>query len=102
LTFAITDRAATTKKLGQHRHYRLFRSADAVKNQLFCAAIRFSPRRSPLKSRAFWIWQNAAKVFGVQEQLSVFFKLPMTKSEKPEHALYKQEEMLLDWLKNNI
>jgi myo-inositol-1-phosphate synthase len=37
--------------------------------------------------------------FGVQEQLSLFFKLPMTKSEKPEHALHKQEEMLLEWLK---
>ena len=38
---------------------------------------------------------------GVQEQLSVFFKLPMTKSEKPEHALYKQEKMLFDWLSKN-
>jgi len=38
--------------------------------------------------------------FGVQEQLSVFFKLPMTKNgEKPEHALHKQEKMLLNWLK---
>ncbi len=37
--------------------------------------------------------------FGVQKQLSVFFKLPMTKNgEKPEHALHRQEEMLLDWL----
>ena len=38
---------------------------------------------------------------GAQEQLSVFFKLPMTKNEKPEHALYKQEKMLLDWLGKN-
>lgn len=37
---------------------------------------------------------------GVQEQLSVFFKLPMTRREKPEHAFHRQEEMLLDWLKN--
>jgi len=39
--------------------------------------------------------------FGIQEQLSVFFKLPMSKTNSPEHALYKQEEMLLDWLENN-
>ena len=38
---------------------------------------------------------------GAQEQLSVFFKLPMTKTEKPEHALHKQEKMLLDWLGEN-
>jgi myo-inositol-1-phosphate synthase len=37
---------------------------------------------------------------GVQEQLSVFFKLPMTKNEKPEHALHRQEQMLIDWLNN--
>jgi myo-inositol-1-phosphate synthase len=36
---------------------------------------------------------------GIQEQLSVFFKLPMTRNEKPEHALFRQEQMLLDWLK---
>ena len=37
---------------------------------------------------------------GVQEQLSIFFKLPMMckKDAKPENALHKQEEMLLDWL----
>lgn len=35
---------------------------------------------------------------GIQEQLSVFFKLPMTNAAKPEHALHKQEEMLLKWL----
>ncbi|MGD9630374.1 MAG: inositol-3-phosphate synthase [Pyrinomonadaceae bacterium] len=35
---------------------------------------------------------------GIQEQLSVFFKLPMTKSGKPEQAFHKQEAMLLDWL----
>ena len=40
---------------------------------------------------------------GVQEQLSVFFKLPMTKEKDatPEHALHKQEKMLLDWLNKN-
>ena len=39
---------------------------------------------------------------GIQEQLSVFFKLPMIKKhEKPEHALHKQEEMLFKWLENN-
>jgi len=37
--------------------------------------------------------------FGIQEQLSVFFKLPMSKNGKPEHALYQQETMLLDWLR---
>ncbi|MBC7899701.1 MAG: inositol-3-phosphate synthase [Saprospiraceae bacterium] len=35
---------------------------------------------------------------GVQEQLSVFFKLPMTKGETPEQAFHRQEEMLLEWL----
>ncbi len=35
---------------------------------------------------------------GIQEQLSVFFKLPMTKKETPEHAFHKQEKLLLDWL----
>ena len=35
---------------------------------------------------------------GIQEQLSVFFKLPMSKSGKPEQAFHKQEEMLLSWL----
>jgi myo-inositol-1-phosphate synthase len=38
---------------------------------------------------------------GIQEQLSVFFKLPMTKKEKPEHALFRQEEMLMNWLLGN-
>ncbi len=37
---------------------------------------------------------------GIQEQLSVFFKLPMTRNEKPEHALFRQEKMLFDWLGN--
>lgn len=36
---------------------------------------------------------------GVQEQLSVFFKLPMTAGGKPEHAFHAQERMLLDWLR---
>ncbi len=35
---------------------------------------------------------------GVQSQLSVFFKLPMTKIGRPEQAFHKQEKMLLDWL----
>jgi myo-inositol-1-phosphate synthase len=39
---------------------------------------------------------------GVQEQLSVFFKLPMTKGANaiPEHAFHRQEEMLMKWLAN--
>ena len=38
---------------------------------------------------------------GVQEQLSIFFKLPMMreKNAKPENALHKQEDILLNWLK---
>lgn len=35
---------------------------------------------------------------GIQEQLSVFFKLPMINSTKPEHAFHKQEDLLLSWL----
>jgi myo-inositol-1-phosphate synthase len=35
---------------------------------------------------------------GIQEQLSVFFKLPMSKSGHPEQAFHKQEQMLADWL----
>lgn len=35
---------------------------------------------------------------GIQEQLSVFFKLPMTKKGTPEQAFHKQEDMLLEWL----
>ncbi len=35
---------------------------------------------------------------GVQESLSVFFKMPMTES-KAEHAFHKQEDILLEWLK---
>ena len=40
---------------------------------------------------------------GVQEQLSVFFKLPMTVDPAgiPEHAFHKQEEILLRWLESN-
>lgn len=38
--------------------------------------------------------------FGPQEQLSVFFKLPMTKAGRPEQAFHRQEEMLLEWLKS--
>ncbi|MDQ3634856.1 MAG: inositol-3-phosphate synthase [Acidobacteriota bacterium] len=37
---------------------------------------------------------------GIQEQLSMFFKLPMTKNAKnPEHAFHQQEEMFLSWLR---
>jgi myo-inositol-1-phosphate synthase len=36
--------------------------------------------------------------FGIQEQLSVFFKLPMSKSGHPEQAFHRQEKMLADWL----
>ena len=36
---------------------------------------------------------------GVQEQLSHFFKAPMTKpGHRPEHAFHLQEAMLMDWL----
>ncbi|CAN5744873.1 inositol-3-phosphate synthase [soil metagenome] len=40
---------------------------------------------------------------GVLEQLGVFFKFPMTrqKNAKPENALHKQEDFLLNWLKNS-
>src|SRR5215210_1238050 len=33
---------------------------------------------------------------GIQEQLSVFFKLPMARSGKPQQAFHKQEDLLLD------
>jgi myo-inositol-1-phosphate synthase len=36
--------------------------------------------------------------YGIQEQLSVFFKLPMSKSGHPEQAFHRQEDMLLNWL----
>lgn len=36
--------------------------------------------------------------FGIQEQLSVFFKMPMTRKAQPRHAFFLQEKMLLDWL----
>ncbi len=38
---------------------------------------------------------------GVQPQLSTFFKLPQVAdelNEKPEHAVHRQQQMLLDWL----
>lgn len=38
---------------------------------------------------------------GVQEQMSVFFKLPQVENEaetQPVHALHRQEQMLYDWL----
>lgn len=37
---------------------------------------------------------------GVLEELSIFFKMPMTrdKNRRAENALHKQEEILLDWL----
>ncbi|HEX8198401.1 MAG TPA: inositol-3-phosphate synthase [Pyrinomonadaceae bacterium] len=41
---------------------------------------------------------------GVQEQMSVFFKLPQVENEaetQPIHALHKQEQMLFDWLAEN-
>ena len=37
---------------------------------------------------------------GIQEQLSVFFKLPMSKNKRPEHAFHRQEEILLQWLRS--
>lgn len=39
---------------------------------------------------------------GIQEQLSVFFKLPMAKSGKPEHTFHLQEAMLMQWLNPQI
>ena len=36
---------------------------------------------------------------GIQEQLSVFFKLPMSRNERPEQAFHKQEGMLFEWLR---
>ncbi len=36
--------------------------------------------------------------FGIQEQLSVFFKLPMSKQATPEHAFHRQQAALLEWL----
>ena len=35
---------------------------------------------------------------GIQEHLSVFFKLPMSKSERPVQAFPEQQELLLKWL----
>jgi myo-inositol-1-phosphate synthase len=35
---------------------------------------------------------------GIQEQFSVFFKLPMARAETPEQAFHKQEARLLEWL----
>lgn len=35
---------------------------------------------------------------GIQDQLSVFFKLPMSATGDPQHAFHKQEEKLLAWL----
>jgi myo-inositol-1-phosphate synthase len=38
---------------------------------------------------------------GIQEQLSVFFKLPMSKTGKPEHAFHKQENKFVEWLESS-
>ncbi len=35
---------------------------------------------------------------GIQEQLSVFFKSPMSRN-RPEHSFHHQEQMLMSWLK---
>jgi myo-inositol-1-phosphate synthase len=37
---------------------------------------------------------------GIQEQLSVFFKLPMSKSDRPVQAFHEQQELLANWLKS--
>lgn len=42
---------------------------------------------------------NRRGVSGVLEELGVFFKYPMTRGGKPENALHKQEDVLLNWLK---
>ncbi|MCC6328371.1 MAG: inositol-3-phosphate synthase [Acidobacteria bacterium] len=39
---------------------------------------------------------------GIQEQLSAFFKLPMSRSETSEQAFHKQEAKLLDWLEPSV
>ncbi len=39
---------------------------------------------------------------GIQEQLSVFFKLPMSKDGHPEHAFHKQEAVFVEWLRTAI
>jgi myo-inositol-1-phosphate synthase len=41
--------------------------------------------------------------FGIQKQLSLFFKLPMVSdaNETPVHELHRQEEKLVDWLSHN-
>jgi myo-inositol-1-phosphate synthase len=40
---------------------------------------------------------------GVLEEISIFFKMPMTRSKdrKAENALHKQEDILLNWLSKN-
>lgn len=38
---------------------------------------------------------------GVLEEISIFFKMPMTRKEKAENALHKQEEILVEWLKKS-
>ena len=38
---------------------------------------------------------------GIQEQLSVFFKMPMMRGEKTEQAFHKQQDRLLKWLEQN-
>jgi len=35
---------------------------------------------------------------GIQEQLSVFFKMPMTRLDKPDQRFHEQEALLLRWL----
>jgi myo-inositol-1-phosphate synthase len=37
---------------------------------------------------------------GIQEQLSVFFKLPMSKGTRPIQAFHEQQELLTNWLKS--
>ena len=40
---------------------------------------------------------------GVLEEISIFFKMPMTRSknQRAENALHKQEDILIDWLSKN-
>ncbi len=35
---------------------------------------------------------------GIQEQLSVFFKMPLSAGDRPEQAFHTQEEKLIEWL----
>ena len=56
---------------------------DADKGQFSLSRTRSSPRLWRSRSLAVWTWHDAGGNSGIQEQLSVFFKLPMTKGGRP-------------------